>query len=101
MSAGTNNLLKQGATPVTAAADVLEVLGPLAGHAAQQPTARHVPKLGTDEALVWEALGAEPRHVDELARTLDLRPGETSATLAMLELKGLARQVGSMLYTRA
>jgi hypothetical protein len=28
-------------------------------------------------------------------------PGEVSATLAMLELSGLARQVGAMLYTRA
>jgi DNA processing protein len=50
---------------------------------------------------VWDALGSEPRHVDELARTLELGAGPVSATLTMLELKGLARQVGSMLYTRA
>ena len=50
---------------------------------------------------MWQALSAEPRHIDELAQTLTMRPGELSATLAVLELKGLARQVGAMLYTRA
>jgi predicted Rossmann fold nucleotide-binding protein DprA/Smf involved in DNA uptake len=49
---------------------------------------------------VWQALGGEPRHVDELARTLSAGAGEISAALTMLELHGLARQVGSMLYTR-
>ena len=63
--------------------------------------ARHVPTLGFEETTVWQVLGGDPRHVDELARTLGLGPGEVSAALAMLELKGLVRQVGAMLYTRA
>jgi DNA processing protein len=50
---------------------------------------------------VCQALDGEPRHVDDLARALGMGPGTISATLTMLELKGLARQVGSMLYTRA
>ena len=62
--------------------------------------ARHVPELGPQETTVWQALGGEPRHVDDLARTLGGRPGDVSATLALLELRGLARQVGPMLYTR-
>jgi hypothetical protein len=36
-----------------------------------------------------------------LARTLGAAAGEVAATLAILELKGMARQVGAMLYTRA
>jgi predicted Rossmann fold nucleotide-binding protein DprA/Smf involved in DNA uptake len=39
--------------------------------------------------------------VDELARSLGEPAGSISAVLAMLELKGLARQVGAMLYTRS
>jgi predicted Rossmann fold nucleotide-binding protein DprA/Smf involved in DNA uptake len=39
--------------------------------------------------------------VDELARALGRGAGDVSATLVMLELKGLARQVGAMVYTRA
>jgi predicted Rossmann fold nucleotide-binding protein DprA/Smf involved in DNA uptake len=41
----------------------------------------------------------EPRHIDELACSLGAASGTVSAVLAMLELKGLARQVGAMLYT--
>jgi DNA processing protein len=101
--AGTNQLLKQGATPVTCADDILDVLnsntlGSMIDHT--EPV-RDVPELAGDETTVWRALSPEPRHIDVLARDLTMRPGEVSATLAVLELKGLARQVGSMLYTRA
>jgi DNA processing protein len=101
--AGTNRLIQQGATPVTCADDILEVLSSNAHGAASTGTglACSVPELEPDETSVWRALSPEPRHVDTLARDLTMRAGEVSATLAMLEIKGLARQVGSMLYTRA
>lgn len=101
--AGTNHLLKQGATPVTSADDILEVLNATTETPLRAPTglARHVPELDDTQSTVWRALGPEPRHVDALAHDLTMRTGELSATLALLELKGLARQVGSMLYTRA
>jgi len=101
MSTGPNELLKQGATPVTSGEDILNTLStqPLGPDTA--PAARPVPELGPTETIAWQALDAEPRHVDELARTLGIGPGEVSATLAMLELRGLARRVGVMLYTRA
>jgi DNA processing protein len=97
LSVGTNDLLKQGAVPVTDVDDILAVLG---GGPADK-VARGAPHLEPQESSVWEALERNPRHVDDLARALGERAGEVSATLAMLELKGLARQVGSMLYTRA
>jgi len=100
MSLGSNELLKQGATPVTSAQDILDALGPRDGEADVAALARHVPELGPQETTVWQALGAEPRHVDDLARTLGGPPGDVSAALALLELRGLARQVGPMLYTR-
>ncbi|MBV9578793.1 MAG: DNA-protecting protein DprA [Chloroflexi bacterium] len=103
--AGTNQLLKQGATPVTSADDILDVLRSSALSAPpavdDNALACHVPDLAPDETTVWQALSPEPRHIDALARDLTMRPGDVSATLAVLELKGLARQVGSMLYTRA
>jgi DNA processing protein len=100
MCAGSNELLKQGATPVTCAADVLSILSPQSYELSPARVARHVPELAPQENFVLRALGNEPRHVDELARALGIRPGELSATLAMLELRGIARQVGPMLYTR-
>jgi DNA processing protein len=102
--AGTNQLLKQGATPVTSANDILDVLATTSTStvSADQPAlARRVPEMEPDETTVWQALGGEPRHIDALANDLTMCAGDVSATLAMLELKGLARQVGSMLYTRA
>ncbi len=96
-SVGPNDLLKQGATPVTGVQDILEALGEPGMHS----VARGMPQLPDQESSVWEALGRDPRHVDELARSLGERAGEISAVLAILELKGLARHVGSMLYTRA
>ncbi|MBV9599447.1 MAG: DNA-protecting protein DprA [Chloroflexi bacterium] len=101
--AGTHQLLKQGATPVTTANDILDVLelSALRGTPADTAVACDMPALAQDETTVLHALSPEPRHIDALARDLTMRPGEVSATLAVLELKGLARQVGSMLYTRA
>ena len=43
----------------------------------------------------------EPQHVDELRRQSDLPITVVSSTLAMLELKGLVRQVGGMMYVVA
>jgi DNA processing protein len=103
VSTGPNELLKQGATPVTSAQDILDALRTLQseGAAPLAQVARDVPEVEGQERIVWQALGSEPRHVDELARSLGIGAGEISGCLAMLELGGLARQVGPMLYTRA
>jgi DNA processing protein len=103
ISAGPNELLKQGATPVTGVEDILNTLSAQPASPGAEPAnvARPVPELGVRETTVYQALGGQPRHIDELARTLAIGAGEISATLAVLELTGLARQVGAMLYTRA
>jgi DNA processing protein len=97
MSVGPNSLLKQGASPVTCARDILDALA--AGEMA--PVAHSLPRLDADESSVWQALEGDPRHIDDLARELKRGAGELSATLAVLEVKGLARQVGAMTYARA
>ena len=53
------------------------------------------------QAMVLTVLGPEPLHVDEASRAARLPTNEVSAALAMLELKGLVRQVGPMLYVRS
>jgi DNA processing protein len=106
LSAGTNDLLKQGASPVTCVEDVLSAVQAVQalhspGAQPSERVARRLPVLSPEEQLVWGALADEPQHVDELARGLGRRVGEVAATLAILELQGMARQVGAMLYTRA
>ena len=43
-------------------------------------------------------LGNEPLHVDEIRAQADLPIDTVSATLVMMELKGMVRQVGGMQY---
>ena len=45
-------------------------------------------------------LTREPQHVDSVARRSGLAPSVASGTLALLELKGLVRDVGGMQFVR-
>ena len=45
-------------------------------------------------------LTAEPVHIDELSRQSQISITSVSGTLALMELKGLVRQVGTMNYIR-
>ena len=81
LSAGTNALLRLGATPLTSAADVLEPLG-----LATAP-AREL-ELSADAARVQARLRDAPAAVDELARGTGLAAATVAAALIELELAG-------------
>jgi len=80
LSAGTNALLKLGATPCTSAADVLELFG-LTSAAARRP------QVAGDAAHVLAALPGTP---DELTRATGLDARTIAVALAELELAGAA-----------
>jgi DNA processing protein len=96
---GANRLIRDGAKPVLVVEDVLEELN-LAQVTQQAEVRATVPTTPTERAVL-DLLGAEPVHVDELGRSADLPAPVVSSTLALLELKGLARQVSSMSYVLA
>lgn len=98
-SAGTNRLIRNGAGLVANARDILENLN-LMSASVQQEIAALLPDDPT-EALLLTHLSAEPQHADGLSRTCGLPAAVVAATLAMLELKGYVRQVGSMEYVLA
>ena len=98
-SRGPNALLRDGATPVTSADDVLEALN-LTMIGAQMDFGRAQPATDPDERALLTALTREPQHVDEIARGTGLAAATVSATLAMLELKGLVRDVGGTQFVR-
>ena len=81
VSAGSNALLRLGATPVTAAADVLEAYGI---EPAVEPAAAPEGLAGDVLARLAEAAAS----IDELARALGVPPGEVAAALIELELAG-------------
>lgn len=105
-SAGTNQLLKDGARLVTSANDILEELRGV-GHAAvpATPVAAPAPRpapagLAPDEAAVLAALAADPRHVDEIAADSGLAPGAVLTALLGLELRDLAESLPGKQYRR-
>ncbi len=98
-SAGTNRLISSGARPLLSAQDVLEAMN-LDAVIRQEAASQALPE-DANERKVLEALSGEPVHVDELQARCGLPASLISASLAMLELKGRARQVGGMHYVRA
>jgi DNA processing protein len=84
LSAGTNALLRLGATPVTRAADVLEAFG-------LEPAQSEVVELGEAAAALLEHLRDGALTADELVRSAGVDPAEASAALMELEL---AQRVG-------
>ena len=83
LSAGSNALLRLGATPATCVADVLESFG-LAPRAAE----RALLSPAAERALA--AVQAAAAGADDLARATGLEAGELAAALVELELAGLA-----------
>ena len=98
-SAGCHTLIRDGATLVTEAAQVLDTLNV---ERALEHTQSRLTLPETDaERILLAIIGAEARHVDELCHESGLPIHETSGTLLGLELKGLVRQTGSQHYVRA
>jgi DNA processing protein len=90
LSAGTNALLRLGATPVTSAQDVLEVFG------LETPK----PPPPTVEGAGAGVLAALPATADELVRTTSLDAAAIAGALTELELAGLVRE-GEGVYRAA
>jgi DNA processing protein len=84
VSAGSNALLRLGATPVTCAADILEAYG-IEPAAPDDPTATAPDSLAGD---LLRRLADSPASIDELARATGIAPGEVAAALIELELTG-------------
>ena len=96
---GTNALLKQGASILTEASDIIEALEPLT-----DPPLRDEPQLfdatddkfdaradepaTTDRERIIEALGPTPTQVDELTAYAEVHPAIVQTVLLELELAG-------------
>jgi DNA processing protein len=106
-SAGSLQLLRNGARLVRNADDILEDLrgvapaAPPAVHeekniATQEPLApspRAVPRLAGDELRIWEALAGGPLPIDELVRRLGIPVAQLTSFLMALEIKRCVRRL--------
>lgn len=95
-SAGTARLIEQGAKPVTRASDILEELE-VEGETLKQAARETIPATPEEEKIL-EILGGDELPIDEIAKQSGLSASQISATLSLMELKGLLRHLGGGTY---
>lgn len=99
-SAGTNRLIQEGAAKLVASVeDILEELN-LTLVEEHQALRMVVPE-SEKESLILQCVTLEPIHVDEIGQKTGLPIAEVTGVLAMMELKGMVRQLGGMNYVAA
>jgi len=98
-SRGTNTLIQEGAKLVRNCSDILEELN-LTANVQQLEMKELVPTTDTENQLLKQ-LSSEPVHIDEVCRSSGLPIATVSSSLAIMELKGLVKQVSTMNYVLA
>ncbi len=103
-SLGCNRLIQQGAKLVVDGGDILDDLMALFPTAPSAPKVETPPPpvtdLSLDEKILYEALGTEDSHIDELIARSGLTPATVSATLMRLEMKRLLKPLPGRRYVR-
>ena len=94
---GIYKLLKNGATLVTSAADILNALN---WEVKKVPIQTQIPLLNDSELVVLKALEIEEKGVDELISITKMNLENLLTYLTTLELKGIIKQVGSDRYKK-
>ena len=99
---GANRLIREGATLIESAGDVLAVLGPILGRTFQAAETTPAPapqmELGLERDAdrvrqkVEEALSASPIEMDELIRQTGAEPSSVQMVILELELAGRCRR---------
>ncbi len=95
-SKGTNRLIRDGAIPLNDFKDILMVLD-----VDQISEIRYAKKILPEneiESLLYATMKKDAMHINDIKTTTGLTMEKVSATLVMMELKGLVKQVGNMVY---
>lgn len=98
-SGGVHQLIQDGARLTTKVQDILEALNlfMLPQHIEVQAA---LPE-NAEESVLLTLLGSDPKHVDELIVESGLETTVVAATLTVMELKGMIKQVGGMHFVLA
>ncbi len=95
-SIGTNRLIQQGAKPLL---DIRELLQDLQVELIQEhKELRKEYPVDLFEQKILSVLSDQPVHIDDITMSSELPISQVTSCLSMMELKGLARQVGGMNY---
>ncbi|HEX9017902.1 MAG TPA: DNA-processing protein DprA [Anaerolineaceae bacterium] len=96
-SKGSNRLIRDGAHPLLKFEDILDVLN--LEKVQEYHSARLLLPSDPVEARLLQVLADEPQHVDEICQRSGLPIEQVSATLTVMELKGMVRQGGGMNFS--
>jgi DNA processing protein len=108
-SEGTNLLIKSGAKLVQGVEDILEELAPEFRRVGTQAKESSLlpdrgkamrAGLGADEVALYDLVGSEPMHIDELCMKSRFPSQKVSSLLLALEFKGAVRQMAGHFYMR-
>ena len=102
-SDGTNQLIKDGARPISSANDVLiELEQPLKYllKNEKEPENRIPENLSDIEKTILETLSDDPIHIDKLSPKIGKSTAETLSLLLPLEFKDLVKQLPGKLFVR-
>jgi DNA processing protein len=91
-SAGPNELIRNGATPIAGMEDISEALG------LSPSRTDPLPDLPPEEKTVFDALRGGPLSSDELAKRLGIPPPKLAILLTSLEMRGIAGSFGGSRY---
>uniref|UniRef100_A0A7C6E9Y1 DNA-protecting protein DprA n=1 Tax=candidate division WOR-3 bacterium TaxID=2052148 RepID=A0A7C6E9Y1_UNCW3 len=87
-SEGTNQLIKEGAKPVTSVKDILTDLG-----IAEKRQEKLAQEISETEKQLLEIIATEPLHIDKIAELTNIEITSLLALLLELEIKGLVKQL--------
>ncbi|BCX48930.1 DNA processing protein DprA [Haloferula helveola] len=104
-SAGCNRLIREGATLITDAGELIDDLSGLLPmdrglQPAPEPEKPDLPELPPEEATVLTALGTDESGIDRLIDSTGLPAPTVTATLLKLEMKRLVRALPGFRYVR-
>jgi DNA processing protein len=86
-SEGTNLLIKEGATPITSAEELLQHLG------WDHEEGKHI-RLPEDEAIIYNTLSSDAMSAEQLLASTKLDAKRVNVALTRLQLQGLIRKRG-------
>ena len=102
-SVGTNALIKDGAKLVTNTDDVLCEFPDLAtlNQASPQSKQEPGPSLSSEERNVYEIIGLEPLHIDDIISRVGISPTRAAQILLTLQMQGLIEEIEGRRYIRS
>ena len=102
-STGTNSLIKDGAKLVTCVDDVISEFPDLAAltePSTQVGREREI-DLPAEERRVYDLIGLEPLHIDDIISRVGISPTRAAQILLTLQMQGLIEQIEGRRYIRS